>query len=73
MTDDERLAMLVHLSTKLVAFAERLAELEADVAHLKVCALRPPLTSSWSPWHPRGHDPCRLRWPGTTARRRCGQ
>ncbi len=52
MTDDERLAMLVHLSTKLDAFDERLTELEADVAHLKVYALRLALTSSWSPWHP---------------------
>jgi len=46
------LAMLVHLSAKLDALDERLAELEADVAHLKVYALRPPLTSSWSLWHP---------------------
>ncbi len=41
MSDDEMLAMPVHLSAKLDALDERLAELEADVAHLQVYALRP--------------------------------
>ncbi len=39
MTDDEVLAMLVHLSTKLDTLDQRLTDLEAAVEHLEVYAL----------------------------------
>ncbi len=39
MTDDEVLALLVHLSTKLDALDHRLTDLEARVEHLEVYAL----------------------------------
>jgi BMFP domain-containing protein YqiC len=39
MTDDEVLALLVHLSTKLDALDARLTDLEARVEHLEVYAL----------------------------------
>jgi len=39
MSDDEVLAMLVHLHTKVAALDERLADLEAQVEHMEAYAL----------------------------------